>query len=102
MRESKIERYLNKRVASLGGISIKIKFHGRRNCPDRLVLFPPHVYFTVETKAPGKKPSKAQDREHKKLNKFGATVFAPNTLEGVDAVISIMREEYYERTGCCL
>lgn len=102
MRESKIEKYLNKRVADLGGVSIKIKFHARRNCPDRLVLFPPHVYFTVETKAPGKSPTKAQVREHIKLGKYGATVLSPNTLEGVDAAISIMREEYFERTGCYL
>lgn len=102
MRESKHERYLNQRINALGGLSVKIKFLGRRNSPDRLILFPPHVYFTAEMKATGKKPSKAQAREHKRLGKFGTHVFIPNSIAAVDEAITEIKEIYYDRTGCHL
>lgn len=102
MRESKHERYLHRCVAALGGITIKVKYPGRRHAPDRLILFPPHVYFMAEMKATGKKPSRAQQREHKRLEKYGAHVFIPNSILAVDKAIEWMREIYYERTGCRL
>lgn len=87
MRESKIETYFNKRIAELGWLSVKIKFLGRRNCPDRLVLAPPFSYFLAELKRTGKKPTRAQARAHRSLEQFGARVFAPNSIEAVDATI---------------
>lgn len=99
MRESKIEKYFNKRISELGGLSLKIKFLGRRSCPDRIILFWPFIYFFAEFKAEGKKPTPAQDRAHEKLNKYGAWVFIPNSIEAVDAAIKHIKFVYKTRTG---
>lgn len=91
-RESDIESYFNDRVKKAGGLSYKFTSPQRRAVPDRLVVIPPifnrpEKTVFVELKAPGAKPTQAQNREHGLLRTHGATVLVIDSREGVDAFI---------------
>ena len=62
MLEKDIEAAFVKRVKSLGGTAEKFTSPNRRSVPDRLVTLPGGVVVFVELKAPGKKPTEAQER----------------------------------------
>ena len=74
LTEKDIEAALCKRVKKLGGLCEKFSSPGRRSVPDRIVTLPadyrplrmigdyhPSIIF-IELKAPGKKPTKAQEK----------------------------------------
>ena len=85
MRESTIERALWKRVKSLGGRCEKFVSPGRRSVPDRLVTLPGgHIIF-VELKAPGKKPTPNQERDHAERRALGCDVRVIDSLEEANA-----------------
>lgn len=94
--EGKIEAYLKKRVLASGGRIRKLKWIGTRGAPDRLVWWPlgesffgtlvPYVAF-VEVKAPGKKPTKQQAREHARLREDGFDVLVVDSTEAVDRFV---------------
>lgn len=102
MREAVIERYLCEQVKAIGGIAYKFTSPAHRSVPDRLVLtkglkvgvdfvdgtasFDPGIVF-VELKAPGKKPTPGQLREHKRLRDLGFRVEVIDSKEGVDKFI---------------
>lgn len=94
MRESTVERYLCGQVwAILQGFAYKFKSPGRKNVPDRIVCLPSgHVHF-VECKAPGKKASSGQAREHARLFKLGFSVMVLDTKEKVDRFIEMRRNK---------
>lgn len=83
MKERDIEAAHCELDKKLGGIPYKFTSPARANVPDRLRLFPVadehreivamYVRF-AEFKAPGKKPTKAQEREHARLRAMGFTV----------------------------
>lgn len=82
-RETEVEGTLRRRVNDEGGTPYKFTSPGRIGVPDRLCLFPvPKVHRDivaqyvrfVETKAPGKKPSPHQLREHERLRDMGFQV----------------------------
>lgn len=95
MRESKIEKELIKIVKSLKGEAYKFVSPGRRNVPDRLILLPGGSAFFVELKAPGKKATPAQKREHKKLKKLG---FTTHVVASVTQAKSVLSYEIMHRT----
>lgn len=83
MRESRVESNYVKEVKDAGGKAYKFTSPGRRNVPDRLVLFkiPPALrkaiakyFWFAEIKAPGKKPRPGQEREIKRLRDMGYRV----------------------------
>jgi hypothetical protein len=93
--EGKIEAYLKKRVREDGARTRKLKWIGMRGAPDRLVWWPGdpdgsgvavNMVF-VEVKAPGKKATKQQEREHKKLRDDGFEVCVVSTRDEVDQLI---------------
>ena len=85
MREKVIEEYLRKKVKDvLSGIAYKFTSPGRRSVPDRVCLLPGGRVVFVELKAPGKKPTDGQLREHKRLRDLGFQVDVIDTKEGVD------------------
>jgi hypothetical protein len=107
VRESAIEKYLVKRVKELGGECRKVKWVGRSNAPDRLVLLPPRAgygwlsywgrprIFWVELKNPetiktfpANAHERAQDREHKRMRALGQEVGVLGTIEQVDEMLS--------------
>lgn len=87
MRESDIEKYLCKQVKALDGEVRKVKWIGRANAPDRLVLIPESTPYLVELKRPGEKARPAQIREHKRLRRCGMQVAVLSTIEDVDGFL---------------
>ena len=105
MRESKVEKYLIKRVKELGGEVRKLQWIGRSHAPDRLLLLPwadrircaTGLSFLdmranhplVELKAPGIKPNEGQLREHERLRNAGFIVLVLDTIEKIDEVLGV-------------
>lgn len=88
MRESVIEDYLVGEVKKLSGEIRKLKWIARNGAPDRLVGFPHKgCHFLIELKRPGKKPTKAQYREHERLRGIGFSVYWTSTKKGVDDIL---------------
>jgi hypothetical protein len=92
--EKKVEAYLVKRVAALGGFTRKLQWVGHNGAPDRLVVIGGVLKF-VEVKAPGLAASfpsnpheRAQAREHGRLRAVGQQVFVVDSPDGVDEVLN--------------
>lgn len=88
MRERDIEQHLVKRVKALGGEIRKVSWVGRANAPDRLVLLPERRSIWVELKAPGKKPTAQQIREHNRMRRMGELVEVIDSLEAVEELLA--------------
>ena len=88
MLEKDIEWYLVKRVKALGGIAYKFTSPQRRSVPDRLCLLPGGVFFFVELKAPGKKPTPQQEREHLRIKALGIPCHVADNKEHVDTILT--------------
>lgn len=86
MRESRIEEYFCSQVEKFGGLQYKFVSPQRRHVPDRIVLFCGKIFF-VELKAPGKEPSPAQLREHKRLRDQGFDVFVISEMYQVNTFV---------------
>lgn len=100
MLERDVERYLVKRVKTLGGEVRKVQWVGRRNAPDRLVMLPDTMdhagtWLTssawVELKNPdtiktfpANAHERAQHREHERMRALGQCVLVVGTIEQVD------------------
>lgn len=85
MKESQIESYLRQKVKDLGGIAYKFVSPGNSGVPDRMVLLPGGRTIFVELKAPGKKPTKLQLVQHKRMQGLGHEVRVIDSREQVDA-----------------
>ena len=83
MLERDIESALVKRVKELNGLCEKFTSPGRRSVPDRIVTLPGNVVIFVEVKAPGKKPTKLQLRDHQRRRALGCDVRVIDSLEQV-------------------
>jgi len=81
MLERDIERALCKRVKELGGMCEKFTSPGKRSVPDRLVTLPGPRYIFVELKAPGKKPTEAQKKDHERRRALGCDVRVIDSME---------------------
>ena len=82
--ESKIESALMKRVKELGGTCEKFTSPSRRSVPDRIVTLPGGRIIFVETKAPGKKPTELQEKDHARRRALGCDVRVIDSLEAVN------------------
>lgn len=90
MLERDVEAWLVGEAKRRGGIAYKFTSPQRRSVPDRIRLMPvpeedravvaKYISF-VETKAPGKKPTEAQIREHERLRELGFAVFVMDQKE---------------------
>jgi hypothetical protein len=87
MNERDIERFLVSRVRGLGGEIRKARWIGRRGAPDRRVLLPGRPPFWVELKAPGKRPTALQLREHERLRRFGEAVVVIDSIQAVEEIL---------------
>jgi len=86
MFEKDVERLLVKHIQQLGGMAYKFTSPGRRAVPDRVCLLPDGRIFFVELKAPGKKPTKLQLLEHKKIRAMGFEVLIIDHKDHVYAI----------------
>lgn len=88
MLERDVEKYLVKRVKSLGGTVRKVRWIARRGAPDRLVYGKRLRPCFVELKRPeGGVVSKQQAEEITKLMEGGFDVFVVSNLHEVDALM---------------
>lgn len=85
MLERDVEKALVRRVKALGGMAEKFASPARRSVPDRLVTMPDGQIIFVELKAPGKKPTEAQMRDHKKRRAMGCDVRVIDNKDDADA-----------------
>lgn len=83
--ERDVERALVRRVEALGGMCEKFTSPGRRSVPDRLVTLPSGRVCFVELKAPGKKPTRQQLRDHERRRALGCDVRVIDNLEDAHA-----------------
>jgi hypothetical protein len=84
MLEKTVEAALVARVKALGGICDKFN-SGRRSVPDRIVTLPGNKVIFVECKAPGKKPTPLQLRDHERRKALGCDVRVIDSVEAVRA-----------------
>lgn len=84
--EKDIEQHLVTAVKKAGGTAYKFTSPSHRSVPDRIILMPNGRMCFVECKAPGKKPTPAQLREHERIRALGFTVLIVDSknLEGMD------------------
>lgn len=85
MLERDVEKALCKRVKELGGKCEKFVSVNNRAVPDRLVTLPGNNISFVELKAPGKKPTKLQAKDHRERRVLGAKVFVIDSVESANA-----------------
>ena len=85
MLERDVEKALVKRVKELGGLCEKFVSLNNRAVPDRLVTLPGKPMMLVELKAPGKKPTKLQEKDHAKRRALGVKVLVIDTVDGANA-----------------
>ena len=88
MRERDVETYLVARVREMGGEVRKARWIGRNGAPDRRVMLPDRAPVWVELKAPGKRPTPQQLREHARMRCLGEVVLVIDSLAGVEAMLS--------------
>lgn len=84
MLERDIEKALVKRVKALGGTAEKFTSPQKRSVPDRLVILPGGRIIFVELKAPGKKPTENQARDHERRRALGCNVRVIDSIEDVN------------------
>ena len=89
MLERELEQLFNRRVQAQGGLSRKWQNQQQRGVPDRIVIHNGKVFF-VELKRTGKKPTKLQEVEHKKIRAHGKEVYVIAGKEEMEQLI----EEY--------
>lgn len=85
MLEKTIEAALVRKVKALGGMAEKFTSPNRRSVPDRLVTLPNGRIIFVELKAPGKKPTPNQLKDHERRKLLGCDVRVIDNLGAVDA-----------------
>ena len=90
VREAKVEKYLNTRVKSIGGLTRKWVSPGCDGVPDRVVILGGFVYF-VEVKTDDGKLSTNQSREHQRLRDVGDGVHTVYGNGGGDLFIDSIR-----------
>ena len=104
MKELTVEEHLVKRVRELGGEVRKVKWLGRRNAPDRLVMLPRNntaiwnswsntIWVEVKNPEtiltfPANAHERAQAREHDTMRRMGQRVEVIGTIEQVESLLS--------------
>jgi hypothetical protein len=83
-KENKVEAYLQKRVAELGGFTRKVTYQGRAGAPDQWCFFPSGRLLIVECKAEDGKLDALQVQEIRQLQRYAFNAKVAYTKEEVD------------------
>lgn len=86
--EGRVVEALRETVAKAGGECRKVEWAGRVGAPDWFVMLDGLSFF-VECKAPGKKPSPIQLREHERMRDIGGCTVL--VVDGADQIRAIVR-----------
>ena len=89
MRERAIESYLSKKVADIGGMSLKFT-SAVAGVPDRIVIWRGQVWF-VEVKCPEGHLSGLQQHTIAKMDAHGAKVSVVRSIQDADAFLSMLQ-----------
>ena len=93
IKERDVVKALKTRVKQLGGTVRKVRWIGRRNAPDLLVMWIDKKRLRnavwIEAKAPGENPTAAQHREHARMRSYGMRVAVVDSLESVDNLLGL-------------
>lgn len=89
LSERQVEAHLVATCKAHGIDARKFTSPGHRAVPDRILLIPGGKVAFVECKAPGKKATLPQLREHAKLRRLGFLVYVVDNLEWIDATIPV-------------
>lgn len=81
MREKDIEAAVCGYAEDQGCLAYKFSSPARRNVPDRIIVTPSGAVYMIEFKAPGKKATEAQTREHERLRKRYVPVFVIDDID---------------------
>jgi len=92
IRESTIESRVCDYAKRQGWLVRKFVSPSNRGVPDRIMFRNGHVLL-IEFKAPGKKPTELQLREHSKLQQHGFNVFVIDDIDEGKALIDEMTHE---------
>ena len=88
---SKLQERLKKLVQGSGGQYRKVRWEGRRGCPDCFIWWDwPNAAF-VEIKAGDDRYSKLQQREVERMQNAGLPVFTARDLSDIKAIVEIVR-----------
>lgn len=79
--EAVIEQTVCDYAASRGYVERKMKYVGRRNCPDRFFFGPNATLVIIEFKKGGEPPNAGQKREHDLLRGRG---FKINVIDDIE------------------
>lgn len=88
-KESDIEKALRDTVREAGGRAFKWVSPGNRGVPDRVVVMPGGKVAFIELKAPGKKPTKLQLLQHKRLTSMGCRVYV---VDGISQIRDVLKD----------
>jgi hypothetical protein len=83
-KENKVEAYLQKRVAELGGFTRKVTYQGRAGAPDQWAFFPGGRLLIVECKAEDGTLDALQSQEIRQLLRYQFIARVAYTKEEVD------------------
>lgn len=86
MRESKLEEDTKSYAQSRGWLVRKMKWIGRRNCPDRFYARNGRVVL-VEFKKRGEQPREGQAREIETLEQYGVQVLVIDNYADARALL---------------
>ena len=87
----KLQAHLKRVVQQSGGQYRKVRWEGRRGCPDCFVWWTwPRAAF-IEVQAEGDRYSKLQEREVARMQHAGIPVYTVSTIEGIDMIVSEIR-----------
>lgn len=87
----KLQERLKKLVQTSGGQYRKVRWEGRRGCPDCFIWWAwPRSAF-VEIKAGDDRYSKLQAREVGRMSEAGIPVYTARTIEDVEAIVEKVR-----------
>ena len=88
----KLQGHLRKLVQGSGGQYRKIRYEGRRGCPDCLVWWEwPQIAY-IEIKAEGNRYSKLQERDVERMQSAGIPVFTARTAEDVEKIVDLIKK----------
>ena len=87
MLEKDIEAAVNRYARSLGFLQYKFTSPNRSFVPDRIYIAKGGKMLLVEFKAPGKKPTVMQTREHDRLREQGCLVYVIDSVESGKVMI---------------
>lgn len=90
MLEKEIERRVCAYAKKLGWRPRKYQTPAHRGAPDRVYFKRPGRIFFIEFKAAGKKPTKLQEQEIKRLRDEGFWVFVVDNVEDGKAIVEMM------------